>query len=373
MYDLVGQRERGISVEIGSAWSYESELTAAQKLLTIVPPRGNIAVVSRNWRPVDRADRPSGRARTGGTPVARGGRDELLDLLGSSRLARSVVATMRFLMTRCAYSVRQWLSAISFGLLAVAICSCQRSSDTIPSVTLGAPSGVITFARDVAPIIFKRCAACHHQGEAAPFSLLSYDDVRRRAQQIVNVTQKRFMPPWLPTEGDEQFVGPRRLTDHELQTLQGWVDAGAPRGDESELPAAPVFTDGWQTGTPDLVLESPAFRLSSGGGDVFRNFVVPIQLESPRWVQSIELRPENPRVTHHARLGVDRSGESLRRESNDGQPGYAGMAWGQDPDGQLVIWAPGMVAKPGTPGVAWRLYPDTCLVLHTHMQPSGKT
>jgi tetratricopeptide (TPR) repeat protein len=280
---------------------------------------------------------------------------------------------MRFLIARSPYSVRQWLSAISFGLLAVAICSCQRSTDTIPSATLDATSGVVTFARDVAPIIFKRCAACHHPGEAAPFSLLSYDDVRRRARQIIDVTRKRFMPPWLPTQGDEQFVGTRRLTDHELQTLQGWVDAGAPRGDESELPAAPVFTDGWQTGTPDLVLESPAFKLSSGGGDVFRNFVVPIQLESPRWVQSIELRPENPRVTHHARLGVDRSGESLRRESNDGQPGYAGMAWGQDPDGQLVIWAPGMVAKPGTPGIAWRLYPDTCLVLHTHMQPSGKT
>ena len=48
------------------------------------------------------------------------------------------------------------------------------------------------------------------------------------------------------------------------------------------------------------------------------------------------------------------------------------MAWAQDPEGQLVIWAPGMVADPGKPGVAWRLYPNTCLVLHTHMQPSGK-
>ena len=96
------------------------------------------------------------------------------------------------------------------------------------------------------------------------------------------------------------------------------------------------------------------------------------RLTSPQWVESIELRPTNPRATHHARLGVDRSLESVRRDAADPLPGYEGMAWGQDPDGQLVTWVPGMVAHRGAPGSAWRLYPKTCLVLHTHMQPTGK-
>ena len=131
-------------------------------------------------------------------------------------------------------------------------------------------------------------------------------------------------------------------------------------------PARPSPTAG-RLGPPDLVLETPAYTLSSQDRDVFRNFVVPIQLASPRWVQSIELRPVNPRVTHHARLGVDSSNESIRRDADDDQPGYPGMAWGQDPDGQLVIWAPGMVATPATPGVAWRLYPKTTPgVAHAH-------
>ena len=77
-------------------------------------------------------------------------------------------------------------------------------------------------------------------------------------------------------------------------------------------------------------------------------------------------------MTHHARLGVDSSNESIRRDAEDDEPGYDGMAWAQDPDGQLVIWAPGVVASPGKPGVAWRLHPNSSLVLHTHMQPSGK-
>jgi tetratricopeptide (TPR) repeat protein len=253
----------------------------------------------------------------------------------------------------------------------LAVCAgCRQSMESPSAISSGV--GPVTFTHDIAPIVLARCASCHHPGEAAPFSLLTYNDVRRRGRQIVEVTQKRLMPPWLPSEGEGHFLGARRLSDHELQTLASWVETGMPRGDESQTPATPQFASGWQTGQPDLVLESPEYHLDSQERDVFRNFVVPVELDAPRWVESIELRPENPRVTHHARLGVDRFNDSVRRNAQDGQPGYPGMAWAQDPDGQLVIWAPGMTAAAGTPGVAWRLFPKSYLVLHTHMQPSGK-
>jgi len=247
---------------------------------------------------------------------------------------------------------------------------CGRKGDAITNRFSDARA--VTFNRDVAPIVFEKCATCHHPGEAAPFSLTTYEQVRRRATQIVEVTQRRIMPPWLPTPEHGDFVGARRLTDQELQILERWAKSGSPLGDEADAPSTPEFAEGWQTGLPDLILESPAFHLPSQSSDVFRNFVVPIHLAEARWIRSVELRPVNPRATHHARLGVDSSGESIRRDAEDAEPGYAGMSWGQDPEGQLVIWAPGMVAKPGLPGVAWRLYPNTCLVLHTHMQPTGK-
>ncbi len=180
------------------------------------------------------------------------------------------------------------------------------------------------------------------------------------------------MPPWLPEEGHGDFIAARRLTDRERLTIKQWVAQGAPSGDLSSISPAPKIEDSWKISPPDLIIETPIYHLSSQDRDVFRNFVLPVSIDRPRWVKSIEIRPSNPRVTHHARLGVDNTNESTRRDAEDGEPGYSGMAWGQDPDGQLVIWAPGMATTPVTPGVAWRLHQQATLVLHTHMQPSGK-
>src|SRR5215510_4255778 len=36
----------------------------------------------------------------------------------------------------------------------------------------------VTFTKDVAPIIFNKCANCHRQGEVAPMPFTSYAEVR---------------------------------------------------------------------------------------------------------------------------------------------------------------------------------------------------
>jgi tetratricopeptide (TPR) repeat protein len=248
----------------------------------------------------------------------------------------------------------------------IAILSCIGCAPTSES------RDTVTYHRDIAPLVHAHCAVCHRPGEAAPFSLLTYDDIHDRANQIVEVTRSRFMPPWLPAAGHGEFVGQRRLSDAEIELLARWVAADMPEGEPTDAPAAVNVTSGWQLGPPHVELETPPYPVAAGGGDSFRNFVVPVEIDGPRWVESIELRPANPRVTHHARLGIDRSGESTRRDAATAEPGYDGMAWGQDPAGQLVTWVPGMTAQRGMPGTAWRLLPGDQLVLHTHMQPTGK-
>lgn len=152
------------------------------------------------------------------------------------------------------------IAASVFSLLTGATCMGWQALDPVPASppTLAAPSTLetVTFSKDIAPIIFAKCASCHHPGEAAPFSLLTYDDVRGRSTQIVDVTRRGFMPPWMPSQGKGDFIGARRLSDREIETIARWVAEGAQAGDPAQTPAAPVFTEGWQTGTPDLVIES---------------------------------------------------------------------------------------------------------------------
>src|SRR6059058_5544562 len=88
----------------------------------------------------------------------------------------------------------------------------------------------LTFTKDIAPIIWTRCASCHRPGEIGPFSLVTYDDVRRHVAQIAAVTARRIMPPWKPEPGKGDFQNERRLTDRELDMLQRWIVDGAPEG-----------------------------------------------------------------------------------------------------------------------------------------------
>ncbi len=77
------------------------------------------------------------------------------------------------------------------------------------SVALVFPAEPPTFAHDIAPIVYEKCATCHHPGDAAPFSLLTYQDVKKRAAQIAAAVRSRYMPPWLPEHGYGDFAGDR--------------------------------------------------------------------------------------------------------------------------------------------------------------------
>ena len=138
----------------------------------------------------------------------------------------------------------------------------------------------VTFSKDVAPILFRYCAPCHRPGEIAPFSLLSYQDAQKRAAQIAIVTGKRYMPPWPPEPGYGDFAGSQRLTDAQIDVLARWAKSGTAEGNPADLPPAPHFVEGWQIGQPDLVLHMRApYRMPASGEDVFRNFVIPVDLK----------------------------------------------------------------------------------------------
>ncbi|HEX7138328.1 MAG TPA: cytochrome c, partial [Vicinamibacterales bacterium] len=236
----------------------------------------------------------------------------------------------------------------------------------------------VTFSRDIAPIIWSHCAPCHRPGAIAPFGLTTYDEVKRRATLIRDVTSRRLMPPWKPTEGKGDFADSRRLSDAELAALVRWVDEGAPEGRHVDLPPLPPWESGWQLGVPDLIVSMPkpyTVRAEAPGGDVFRTFVLPIPTDRARYVRAVEFRPDNARVVHHANIGVDRTRSSRLLDAKDAEPGYSGgmVQDARYPEGQMLGWTPGQAPHAAPSGMQWRLEPDSDLVVQAHLQPTGKT
>jgi len=237
----------------------------------------------------------------------------------------------------------------------------------------------VTFSKDVAPILFRYCAPCHRPGEIAPFSLLSYQDAQKRAAQIAIVTGKRYMPPWPPEPGYGDFAGSQRLTDAQIDVLARWAKSGTAEGNPADLPPAPHFVEGWQIGQPDLVLHMRApYRMPASGEDVFRNFVIPVDLKETKYIRAMELRPGSPRVVHHANLIVDHARMLRERDGRDGQPGFPGMdveteVSGEfDPDSHFLFWKPGSPPQQEPDDMGWKLDPGSDLIVNLHLQPTGK-
>ena len=260
------------------------------------------------------------------------------------------------------------MSVVVVGQLGTAMSAAGRVTARESQPVADQP---VTFAADVSPILVEHCGECHSPGGSAPFSLVTYADVRPRAKEIAAVTQRRTMPPWKPVPGYGEFQGVRRLSDRQLRVVQQWVDAGAPQGDT--VPISPPAGDAWRLGPPDLILEMPRpYKLAAEGADRFRHFVIPVSIPNRRYVKAWEFRPGNPKVVHHAKILLDRTGTSRRLDEADTEPGYEGgtPVSTTSPAGYFLGWTPGRTPYDAPDGMAWPLDRNTDLVLSLHLQPS---
>ena len=210
----------------------------------------------------------------------------------------------------------------------------------------------VTFSKDVAPIVFRNCASCHRPGEVAPFSLLSYKDARPWARAVRLKVTDRQMPPWFADPHYGRFDNEKRLTDAEIQTIQAWVDGGAKEGDAADLPPVPQFADGWQIGTPDLVVTMTApVKLPATGTVPYAIYNTDYVFTEDRWVQAVEVRPGNRGVVHHAIAGLE------------GQAGGPNM---------LHLYSPGIEAMIWKDGYGKFIPKGSRINLHMHYNANGK-
>jgi hypothetical protein len=258
-------------------------------------------------------------------------------------------------------------------LVSVAFVLRALAADTIP-----------TFSSDVAPILYKNCAACHRPGEIAPMSLLTYEQTRPWAKSIKEKVALGQMPPWHATQPRGIFSNDRRLTDAEKDTLVRWASNGAPQGDSKDLPPVPNFIDGWEIGQPDQVFTmDKAYEVPASGTIDYQYVNIPTNLSEDKWIQAIEVRPGVRRAVHHVLVFSKEPGVAARppafavmipkplvsRSGDD--PDHPKPAPNQSPGVLIATTAPGTNAMTFAPGRAMRIPAGSTLVLQLHYTAYG--
>jgi hypothetical protein len=269
-------------------------------------------------------------------------------------------------------------------------------------VAAGAPQGPAaggartpTFSKDVAPIVFNKCANCHRPGEVAPMSLTSFKEVRPWAGAIREKVASRAMPPWHADRAFGTFRNNPSLSQAEIDTIVAWVNGGAPEGNPKDAPALPTFAEGWQIGKPDQVFEMATdFEVPARGTIDYQYFEVPTNFTEDRWMQAGEVRAGDKAHVHHIIVYVrepqarprqpvmtirpifapgERPSAPSPRTTTAGAAGGAPQpnAAARSTDNMLVNWAVGEDAPVFLPGQAKRIPAGSTLIFQVHYTTNG--
>jgi hypothetical protein len=223
----------------------------------------------------------------------------------------------------------------------------------------------LTYSRDVAPILQRRCQACHRPGQVAPFALTNYREALGWAGAIREAVEEGRMPPWGANPAHGRFANDPSLSAAEKKTLLSWIGAGCPEGDPADLPAPVEFRDGWRIPGPDLVVSMPEpFKVPAEGVVEYQYFVVDPGFREDRWVRAAEIRPGNRAVVHHCNVFLQPPGVADPTALPEAGVGALGSYC-------LTMTAPGTPPLVLPDGMAKRVPAGWRLVFVIHYTPIG--
>lgn len=231
----------------------------------------------------------------------------------------------------------------------------------------------ITFYKDIAPIIHQNCTPCHRSGGPAPFSLISYEDVAKRADFISYVTKTKYMPPWHAEKDFGVFKNERRLTALEIETIQAWVKGGIPQGNKKDLAKnIDEYDFVKEIIEPDLQLSmDKPFTIPGNNTEEYRFFNISTNLKQDQYITSIEFIPGNKKLVHHSRVMADTSNLMKPLEGmSELNPDLEKFKSIPLADQFLYGWVPGNIKIYFPPGTGKKIYKDTDLILNVHYAPS---
>jgi mono/diheme cytochrome c family protein len=283
--------------------------------------------------------------------------------------------------------------SLAVALALVGAGTALVAAGSAPQIAGSAAARTPTFSKDVAPIVFAKCAACHRPGEVAPMSLLSFKDVRPWAGAIKEKVASRVMPPWHADRAYGTFRNNPSLSQDEIDTIVAWVNGGAPEGNPKDAPAVPTFTEGWQIGKPDQVFEMARdFEVPARGTIDYQYFEVPTNFSEDRWMQAGEVRAGDKAHVHHIIVYVrepqarpranvvsirpifaagERPSLPSARTTTAGGAGGTANNSARTTDNMLVNWAVGEDAPVFLPGQAKRIAAGSTLIFQVHYTTNG--
>lgn len=246
-------------------------------------------------------------------------------------------------------------------------------------------TAVPTFTKDVAPILYNNCVVCHRPGQVAPMSLISYQDVRPWAKSIKSRVQNREMPPWGADPHYGKFKGDRNLTENDIEIIARWVDSGAQKGDDANLPPMPEFASTWVLGQPDAVIEMPIdFEIPAEGEVDVTDFYVKAPFTEDVFIKGVEVRPGFQAAVHHAGVFVvDRMPEGTkivngRAIGPDGKMlskkdiSRANGRTAFEENQKLLSFVPGRGFESYQAGAGQRIKAGSYIDFYMHYQATGK-
>jgi hypothetical protein len=228
-----------------------------------------------------------------------------------------------------------------------------------------------TWASDVAPILFDKCAKCHHTGGLAPFSLTTYNDALSQAQGIKYSTQNRIMPPWPPDPAYSELAHPRILSASQIATIAQWVDDGAPEGNPANAPVPPTFSNAPAITNPTITGQIPAFTSTATTADIYQCFVIPTNRATDEYITAVEVIPGNTSIVHHVLVFQDTSGKPAQLDAADPNPGYLNFGGtGSNSSKLIATYVPGSQPNFLPNGMGILLPKGANIVLQIHY-PAG--
>lgn len=229
----------------------------------------------------------------------------------------------------------------------------------------------VTYHNRISRLIQTNCGECHRDGGVAPFSLVSYDDVKAHAPMIETVVSAGTMPPWFAAPAEGQVSSPWlndcSLSQADKTDLIAWLAAELPEGDPKDSLTPIKYPDGWTIGKPDLVVKFPeAVPIKATGTMPYKQVSVETHLAEDKWVRAIEVRPGTPEVVHHVLV----FGRPPRQPGTPGAGGRRGSP--EDEINYWGIYVPGNSKQIFPEGFARKLPKGSTIRFQMHYTPNGK-